>query len=95
MINSQIHDVEVKINELAAIRDDLRRSLLGLREEELELEDECTFCTFRAGAILIDDGSARSEGEPIHPGGTDAGTDIDECFVVEKEKGPRVPPVRA
>lgn len=42
VINSQIGDVESKIAALDSIRDDLRRRLLGLREEELELEDECS-----------------------------------------------------
>ncbi|GAA5885686.1 hypothetical protein JCM16303_003114 [Sporobolomyces ruberrimus] len=40
LLNSQIRDVEVKIKELEVIRDGFRKGLLGLREEELELEDE-------------------------------------------------------
>lgn len=39
-MNGQIGEVEQKIAELDAIRDGLKRGLLGLREEELELEDE-------------------------------------------------------
>ncbi len=42
MLNGQIGEVEQKIAELDAIRDGLKRGLLGLREEELELEDERT-----------------------------------------------------
>lgn len=40
LLNGQIRDVESKIKELEGIRDGFRKSLLGLREEELELEDE-------------------------------------------------------
>jgi len=40
LLNGQIRDVETKIKELEIIRDGFRRGLLGLREEELELEDE-------------------------------------------------------
>lgn len=40
VLNGQIGEVEHKIAELDAIRDGLKRGLLGLREEELELEDE-------------------------------------------------------
>lgn len=40
VLNGQIGEVEQKIAELDAIRDGLKRGLLGLREEELELEDE-------------------------------------------------------
>ena len=38
--------MEAKISALDSIRDDLRRRLLGLREEELELEDECQYFEF-------------------------------------------------
>ena len=40
VLNGQIGEVEQKIAELDAIRDGMKRGLLGLREEELELEDE-------------------------------------------------------
>lgn len=40
LLNSQIRDVESKIKELEIIRDGFRKNLLGLREEELELQDE-------------------------------------------------------
>ncbi|GAA5965663.1 hypothetical protein JCM3765_000919 [Sporobolomyces pararoseus] len=40
LLNGQIRDVELKIKELEGIRDGFRKGLLGLREEELELEDE-------------------------------------------------------
>ncbi|GAA6063094.1 hypothetical protein JCM10212_003292 [Sporobolomyces blumeae] len=40
LLNGQIKDVEKKIRELEGIRDGFRKQLLGLREEELELEDE-------------------------------------------------------
>jgi division protein 1 len=40
LLNGQIRDVETKIKELEIIRDGFRKGLLGLREEELELEDE-------------------------------------------------------
>ncbi|KAL8293674.1 hypothetical protein RQP46_000375 [Phenoliferia psychrophenolica] len=40
LLNSQISEVDSKMAALDAIREGLRRSLLSLREEELELEDE-------------------------------------------------------
>ncbi|GAA6018351.1 hypothetical protein JCM11491_005942 [Sporobolomyces phaffii] len=40
LLNSQIRDVDAKIKELEQVRDGFRKGLLGLREEELELEDE-------------------------------------------------------
>lgn len=40
LLNGQIRDVEKKIRELEEVRDGFRKGLLGLREEELELEDE-------------------------------------------------------
>ena len=40
LLNGQIKDVEGKMAALEKVREDLRRGLLGLREEELELEDE-------------------------------------------------------
>ncbi|BGP34129.1 Mitochondrial fission protein [Rhodotorula toruloides] len=40
LLNGQIKDVEAKIAALEKVREDLRKGLLGLREEELELEDE-------------------------------------------------------
>ncbi|BGP57037.1 Mitochondrial fission protein [Rhodotorula sphaerocarpa] len=40
LLNGQIKDVEGKIAALERVREDLRRGLLGLKEEELELEDE-------------------------------------------------------
>ncbi|GAA5906849.1 uncharacterized protein JCM6883_005707 [Sporobolomyces salmoneus] len=40
LLNGQIRDVEMKIKELEVVRDGFRKNLLGLREEELELEDE-------------------------------------------------------
>ncbi|TNY22885.1 WD40-repeat-containing domain protein [Rhodotorula diobovata] len=40
LVNGQVRDVEEQIAKLAKVRDELRRGLLGLREEELELEDE-------------------------------------------------------
>lgn len=46
LLNGQIKDVEKKIRELEEVRDGFRKGLLGLREEELELEDERTFYLF-------------------------------------------------
>lgn len=43
LVNGQVRDVEEQIAKLAKVRDELRRGLLGLREEELELEDERAF----------------------------------------------------
>lgn len=40
LLNGEISEVDKKIAALDAIREGLRRNLLGLREEELELEDE-------------------------------------------------------
>lgn len=40
LLNSQIGEVDQKMAALDAIREGLRRNLLSLREEELELEDE-------------------------------------------------------
>ncbi|KAI5477173.1 mitochondrial division protein [Pseudohyphozyma bogoriensis] len=40
LLNTQISEVEAKIAALDSIREGLRHGLLGLREEELELEDE-------------------------------------------------------
>lgn len=40
LVNGQVKEVEDKIAALEKVREDLRRGLLGLREEELELEDE-------------------------------------------------------
>ncbi|BGP50286.1 Mitochondrial fission protein [Rhodotorula kratochvilovae] len=40
LVNGQIKDVEERIAKLDKVREELRRGLLGLREEELELEDE-------------------------------------------------------
>ena len=40
IISKEIEDVDRKIAALDVIRSDLKRSLLGLREEELELADE-------------------------------------------------------
>ncbi|GAA6057299.1 hypothetical protein JCM3770_001706 [Rhodotorula araucariae] len=40
LVHGQIKDVEERIAALDKVREDLRRGLLGLREEELELEDE-------------------------------------------------------
>ncbi|GAA5840079.1 hypothetical protein JCM11251_000597 [Rhodosporidiobolus azoricus] len=40
LVNGQMRDVEEKIRGLEKVREELRRGLLGLREEELELEDE-------------------------------------------------------
>ncbi|GAA5986014.1 hypothetical protein JCM10908_006371 [Rhodotorula pacifica] len=40
LLNGQIKDVEGKIAALEKVREELRRGMLGLREEELELEDE-------------------------------------------------------
>lgn len=46
LLNSQIVEVDNKIAGLDAIREGLRRSLLTLREEELELEDERAFPSY-------------------------------------------------
>ncbi|GAA5969082.1 hypothetical protein JCM21900_000688, partial [Sporobolomyces salmonicolor] len=40
LLNGQIRDVEGQIAKLEEIREGLRKGMLGLREEELELEDE-------------------------------------------------------
>ncbi|GAA5935002.1 hypothetical protein JCM3775_004673 [Rhodotorula graminis] len=40
LVNGQVRDVEEQIAKLNKVRDELKRGLLGLREEELELEDE-------------------------------------------------------
>ncbi|GAA6012326.1 hypothetical protein JCM10207_002805 [Rhodosporidiobolus poonsookiae] len=40
LVNGQIREVEDKIRALERVREELRRGLMGLREEELELEDE-------------------------------------------------------
>ncbi|KWU46066.1 WD40 repeat-like protein [Rhodotorula sp. JG-1b] len=40
LLNGQIKDVEGKMAALEKVRENLQRGLLGLREEELELEDE-------------------------------------------------------
>lgn len=50
LLNGQIKDVEGKIAALERVREDLRRGLLGLKEEELELEDEReSFCRAQLG----------------------------------------------
>lgn len=56
MLNGQIGEVEQKIAELDAIRDGLKRGLLGLREEQLELEDEreCNASSERVVMIRTD-----------------------------------------
>jgi len=46
LLNGQIRDVEKKIRELEEVRDGFRKGLLGLREEELELEDERAYLPF-------------------------------------------------
>ncbi|UZJ54614.1 hypothetical protein CBS101457_003934 [Exobasidium rhododendri] len=40
LINSEIEEVEARIAEMELIKQNLQKSLLGLREEELELNDE-------------------------------------------------------
>lgn len=41
LINSEISEVEAKIAALEKVKRDLNQNLLGLKEEELELNDEC------------------------------------------------------
>jgi division protein 1 len=41
ILNKEITGVEEKIRVLEEVKEGLERELLGLREEELELEDEC------------------------------------------------------
>lgn len=58
LLNGQIKDVEGKMAALEKVREELRRGLLGLREEELELEDERTSsfpgCPFSSLSYLLD-----------------------------------------
>lgn len=56
LLNAEIDQIEHKIADLDVIRQDLRRGLLGLREEELELDDE------RELSPLISDPEPRSNG---------------------------------
>lgn len=43
ILNKEMAGVEEKIRALEDVKERLQKELLGLREEELELEDECTF----------------------------------------------------
>ena len=43
LLNSEIAEITHKIEALDAIRTKLEQDLLKLQEDELELEDECTY----------------------------------------------------
>lgn len=53
-MNGEIGEIEAKIAALDTVREGLRRGLLGLREEELELEDERAFFPSRIAGLGTD-----------------------------------------
>ena len=51
---TEVEDVDAKIAALDNIRTDLKKALLNLKEEELELADESAFVNFQSAIVLIE-----------------------------------------
>ncbi|GAA5903223.1 hypothetical protein JCM5296_001210 [Sporobolomyces johnsonii] len=62
LLNGQIRDVEAQIARLEEIREGLRKGLLGLREEELELEDELEGIQTRLARLPLVSSSSTTAG---------------------------------
>ncbi|GAA6043873.1 hypothetical protein JCM8097_001205 [Rhodosporidiobolus ruineniae] len=60
LVNGQMRDVEERMRALGEVRDELRRGLLGLREEELELEDELEGIQSRLARLPLSPSSSSS-----------------------------------
>ncbi|GAA5908537.1 hypothetical protein JCM6882_001293 [Rhodosporidiobolus microsporus] len=58
LVNGQMRELEEKIRGLEKAREELRRGLLGLREEELELEDELEGIQARLARLPLNTSSA-------------------------------------